>query len=355
MSKIIKIILGVVVLAISLVLLTFSYYVFQLRAPSTDKTTVEIEIPKGATGSSIASILKDKGLIRDELVFRAYLKFHDVNKISYGIYELNKAMNVEKIAEVIGGTNPKYSGIKILFKEGQNMWSIAKTIASKTNNKEADVYALLADNSYIDGLISQYWFLSDTIKSNDIYYPLEGYLSPNTYQFEDKNVSVKDIFKRMLDQTDKVLSQYKSQFKDYTVHQYLTLASVVEDEGKTFEDRRNIAGVFYNRLAVGDKLGSDVTTYYAMKLDNYSRDLTSTEISTYNPYNTRGPEMNGKLPIGPIGAPSEDAIKAVLNPTKTDYMYFVADKNGKVYFTKTYEEHLAKIAELKDRNLWYTF
>lgn len=355
MSKFIKIIVGVVVLSVSLVLLTFSYYVFQLTAPSSDDKMVNVEIPKGATGSSIATILKDNGLIRDELVFRAYLKVHKVNNISYGIYELNKAMGVKTIAEIIGGGNPKYAGIKILFKEGKNMWSIAKTIADKTNNKESDVYALLADDSYIDSLISQYWFLSDSIKDSNIYYPLEGYLAPNTYQFENKSVSVKDIFKSMLDQTDKVLTPYKDKFKDYTVHQYLTLASVVEDEGKTFDDRKNIAGVFYNRLAAGDKLGSDVTTYYAMKLDNFARDLTTAEINTYNPYNTRGPQMNGKLPVGPIGSPSEDAIKAVIEPSSNDYMFFVADKNGKVYFTKTYEEHNAKIAELKEKNLWYQF
>ena len=85
------------------------------------------------------------------------------------------------------------------------------------------------------------------------------------------------------------------------------------------------------------------------------RDLKTKEINTYNPYNTRGPNMNGKIPIGPISNPSKSAMQAVLNRKKTDAEYFVADKNGKVYFTKDYDEHKEKIQELKDKDLWYTY
>ena len=83
--------------------------------------------------------------------------------------------------------------------------------------------------------------------------------------------------------------------------------------------------------------------------------LTKEQLNTYSPYNTRGPEMAGKLPIGPICNPSKDSIEAALNPTETEALYFVADKNGKVYFTNTNEEHNAKISELKKQGLWYTY
>jgi UPF0755 protein len=102
-------------------------------------------------------------------------------------------------------------------------------------------------------------------------------------------------------------------------------------------------------------LGSDVTTYYAFGVDMADGDLTKDQINTYNPYNTRGPNMNGKIPIGPICNMSKSAIEAAINPTATDNLYFVADKNGKVYFTKTNDEHNEKIAELKEEGLWFTY
>ena len=102
-------------------------------------------------------------------------------------------------------------------------------------------------------------------------------------------------------------------------------------------------------------IGSDVTTYYGIKVDMSERNLYKSEINTYNPYNTRGPNMEGKLPVGPIAMVSKDAINAVLNPTKTDYLYFVADSNGKIYFSKTYEEHQEIINNLRQQGLWYEY
>ena len=102
-------------------------------------------------------------------------------------------------------------------------------------------------------------------------------------------------------------------------------------------------------------LGSDVTTYYAFGIDMGESDLTTTQINTENPYNTRGPNMEGKLPIGAICNPSKTSIEAVLNPTDTDCYYFVADKNGEIYFSKTYSEHQATISELKENDLWYEY
>ena len=102
-------------------------------------------------------------------------------------------------------------------------------------------------------------------------------------------------------------------------------------------------------------LGSDVTTYYAFKVDMGDRDLTVKELNTENPYNTRGPGMSGMIPVGPICNPSKSAIEATLNYKETDALYFVADKNGKVYFTKNNSEHNKKIQELKSKGLWFTY
>ena len=123
----------------------------------------------------------------------------------------------------------------------------------------------------------------------------------------------------------------------------------------TQEGRKDVSSVIYNRLASNIAIQSDVTTYYAIKVDMNERDLYQKELDTYNAYNTRGPNMEGKLPIGPIASVSKSSIEAALEPNDTDYIFFVADKNGKLYFTKTNEEHNTKVIELKTRGLWWEY
>lgn len=245
--------------------------------------------------------------------------------------------------------------ITITYLEGKPIWWLAKTIASKTNNTEEDVYNLLANEEYIDSLIEKYWFLTDEIKNKDIYYPLEGYLFPDTYSLANKDAKVEEIFEKMLDRMDEILEKYKSEIEEskYSIHEIITLASVIETEGTGNADRKGIASVFYNRLENGMSLGSDVTTYYAVKTDMGERALYQKEIDAYNPYNTRGPNMQGKLPVGPISSVGQESLEAAIEPSDTDYLFFVADKNGNVYFTKTNAEHSQKIRELKNSGLWY--
>ena len=262
-------------------------------------------------------------------------------------------MNVEQIVEILKTGKVMKEQINITFVEGKNIRWIATKIANATNNTEQDVFSLLEDESYIDSLINEYWFITDEVKNKDIYYPLEGYLFPDTYSFDGKDVDVKDIFKAMLDKMDSILTECGAKDKD--VHDILSLASIVELEGLDATSRKTIASVFYNRIESNMSLGSDVTTYYAYKVDMGDRDLTTSELYTYNPYNTRGPQMFGKLPVGPIASPSKSSIEAVISPDKTDYLYFVADKNGKVYFAKTLAEHQQIVSDLKNKGLWFVY
>ena len=247
--------------------------------------------------------------------------------------------------------------VTITFLEGKNMRYIASTIAENTNNTANDVYQLLENKEYIASIIDKYWFLTNKIQNQSIYYPLEGYLYPDTYSFENKDVTVKEIFEKMLDKMDKILTKYKgtSSVGNYTVHDILTISSIIELEGTNSENRAQIARVIYNRLAANMSLGSDVTTYYGIRVDMGERDLYAKEINTYNAYNTRGPNMEGKLPVGPIASVSEEAIKAALNPTDGNYLYFVADKNGDMYFSDTYDQHQETIALLKKKGLWFEY
>ena len=189
--------------------------------------------------------------------------------------------------------------------------------------------------------------MTNDIFDSRIYYPLEGYLAPDTYEFS-KDSSVKEIIQVMLDQTAKNLSSYRSL---NNIHKYITLASMAELEGVNTKDRKMIVGVFNNRLAANMNLGSDVTTYYAFQ-KNMTGDLTAKEFATSNPYNTRASDMAGKLPVGPICSVSKSSIDASINPTANDYYYFVADKNGKIYYNKTSSGHLQTIKEIKEAGNW---
>ena len=113
--------------------------------------------------------------------------------------------------------------------------------------------------------------------------------------------------------------------------------------------------MFYNRLNAGMSLGSDVTTYYGAKVDVSQRDLYQSELEEYNAYNTRNSKMAGRLPVGPICIPGIDSISAAINPEHHEYYYFVADKNKKTYYSKTYSEHESIVATLKEQNLWYEY
>ncbi len=319
---------------------------------------IVVEIPEGYGVKKISALLKENKVIKSKLAFNIYAKLNKATNLQAGKYLFNNGKeNVKEIINKMANGEIYNEEVKITFVEGKNMRYIAKLIAEKTNNTEQDVFTLLENEEYINSLIEKYWFLTDEIKNESIYYPLEGYLLPDTYIFENKDVSVETIFNIILNFMDKYLADYKQEIENsgITVHQLLTLASMAELEGNSDEDRSEIVGVFYNRINKNMSLGSDVTTYYAFKVDMGERNLTSEEINTFNPYNTRGPKANGKIPIGPICNPSKSAIQAAMHPKTTDNLYFVADKNGKVYFTKSNDEHNKKIKELKDNGLWFTY
>lgn len=229
---------------------------------------------------------------------------------------------------------------------------MANIIEKKTSVSGSEFINKINDEAYIDSLKNKYWFITDDIKNSEIYYDLEGYLFPDTYIIEKNEVSLDNILTKILDNTKKQLDPFKENIAQsgYTVHQILTLASLIELEAVTDSDRALVSGVFYNRLNNNWSLGSDVTTYYASKKEMTEK-LTKDELNQCNGYNTRCLTMKG-LPVGPIDNPSLSSIKAAIIPTKSDYYYFVADSEKKVYFSKNMNEHSSTIAKLKKEGKW---
>ena len=319
---------------------------------------IEVTIPLGSGSNQIADILKENNIIKSKLAFKIYVKINKVSDFQAGIYYLKQSMNLKEITEMLKtGIIHDPNQLNITYIEGKNIRWLAKEIARITNNTEEDVLNLIKDEEYINSLIEKYWFITDEVKNKDIYYPLEGYLFPDTYALENKNAQVEEIFEKMLDRMEEILNEYKEEIENnkYTVKEILTIASIIETEGLNNEGRKDVSSVIYNRLNLGMALQSDVTTYYAVQVDMGERDLYQKELDADNPYNTRGPNMGGKLPVGPISSVSKNSIEAALNPSDTNYIFFVADKNGKLYFSRTNQEHNQIINELKSQGLWFEY
>lgn len=348
-----KLLIISIVIVLSIITISLCLTLFLLSPVSKQKSEKNIIIPSGSSFSDIANILKEEKLIRNETVFRAYLKIKKVDNIYAASYYLSPDMNIKEIVDVLllGGHNE--NEITVTFREGLNYRNIADIISNNTDNTYDDVLNTLKDEVYINELIQEYWFLTEDIKQKEIYYSLEGYLFPDTYRFNSREVSVKEILETMLDQTEKVLDNYKENINNskYSIHKLMTLASITQSEGYNEDDFKNIASVFYNRMNSSMALGSCVTSYYGAKKE-MTEELLMKEINGKNSYNTRGTYAVG-FPVGPISNPGKKAIDAIMNPITTNYYFFVSDLNHKLYFTKTNSEHEAMIDELQEKGLWY--
>ena len=348
MKKIGIIIAGVILIAF---LFLGCFYIWGMGAVSKDNQVQIFTIEAGTSKQEIATNLKNAGLIRSKYSLLAYL-FFSRDSIQAGDYELSPNMTPVEMLNKFTNGDVKINTIKLTFIEGKRLTDYAKTVSEKLNISASEFLSQANDINYLSELIKsgKYWFLTEEILNEEIYYPLEGYLYPDTYEFLE-TASAKDIIETMLDHTANKLNPYKEQISNsgYTIHQIITMASMVEKEANSETDRKTVAQVFFTRLKENWSLGSDVTTYYGANKEIGVDELTWDELNDSNPYNTRLTDgsMNGKLPIGPICNPSITSISATLNPSDTNYYYFVANVcTGEVFFQNTNEEFIAKNSEL---------
>ena len=346
-AAIILVILGITILSLCTI------YNINIKAvDKNDDSKIEVIIPQGTSKKEVGNILEENGLIRSSNFFSIYIKLFDTKDFKASTYYLSKNMDLKEIISVLeNGNSYNPNQIAITFKEGINIRKLATLIQDNTNNSYDDVISTLNDDKYLDELIEKYWFITDNIKNDKLYYSLEGYLFPDTYYFSSKNVTVKEILEKMLDKMGSVLEEYKDKIKnsDLNVHEILTLASIIEKEGKT-KDFGKISSVFYNRLKLNMSLGSCATAYYGMGMDFDEVGIATSEMmSNVNDYNTY---ILKSLPIGPISLPGLNAIVAAIKPDESDNLYFLSDNEGVTYFFKTLQEQTAKKNELIQSGKW---
>ena len=325
---------------------------------ASSKDYVTVQIPDGANVQEIGSTLEKSGLVKHGLIFSLYAKYYSHANLKSGYYNLKKSMSTDELIQELekGGTPEAQAPVlaNLTIPEGYTLEQIAQTVGQLQGEfKEpltADAFLAKAqDETFISQLVAKYPNLLGSLPTKDsgVRYRLEGYLFPATYTIKD-STTVESLIDEMVAAMDKAMSPYYATIKEknLTVNELLSIASLVEKEGAKTEDRKKIAGVFYNRLNAGMPLQSNIAILYAQgKLGQKisladDAGIDTTIDSPYNVYTHLG------LMPGPVDSPSSDAIEASVNQTKSEYLYFVANvEDGKVYFATTKEEHDQNVAE----------
>jgi len=332
-KKITKLILVLLVI----ILLGWFYYSYSLNTPISSENQVQTFIVESGWGSTrISHELKDQGLIRNAYVFQLYVWKKGIDsRLLDGEYLLSKNQSLKEIAQILSRGAGVTKEISLTFIEGWSNKEIAEYLENKGIADQKDFFEVVQKKS-------DWWDQYDVLASRPRSLDLEGYLFPDTYRvFRDATIS--DIVKKMvatLDQkfTDELKSEIKKQGK--TIHEILTLASILEKEVSSDEDRKIVAGLFYNRLAINMALQADSTVNYATgkSVSRASSDDLTVD-SPYNTYKYRG------LPPGPICNPSISAIQAAVYPTENDFLYFLTTPNGEVIYNITHDGHITDKAK----------
>lgn len=327
-------------------ILAVLYYKAAVNRPSQTDNEVTIEIQSGETVSDVANLLYAQDAINSTFLFRFYFLINELqSNIQAGVYTIPAGTNIKELGRMLQkGVNDK----SITFIEG---WRVEE-------------YAVLANQTFekID--------YSDFIKIAKAY---EGYLFPDTYNF---NIEVREqeivdaLMTNFNEKTQDILTPENLAKIGLTKEEVIIFASIVEREANKPEDRPLVAGILINRWQDNELLGADATTQYTIATKRYGcdipnkkltgedpicpdedvipnvdwwpNDLTLTDLTTDNVYNTR--YVVG-LPPAPIANPGLDAIQAVVNYTNTDYRYYLHDNDGDIFFAKTLDEHNANIAK----------
>ncbi|WP_067727326.1 endolytic transglycosylase MltG [Oceanobacillus damuensis] len=300
---------------------------------------ITVEIPIGSSTSTISSILEENGIIRDGRIFQFYTKLNNDADFQAGEYTFTPAVTFDEIIESLKHGRVMLEPVHtVTIPEGLTVDQIAQIYSERFDFTKEEFLEQVNDQAYIEELIANYPdLLSEDILDPEIRTPLEGYLFASTYNFYEEEPSIETIIDEMLSQTQKVYAEYAEDVEqlNFTVHEALTFASLVERETASEEQRQQISRVFYNRMETGMPLQTDPTVLYA--IGEHNERVTYADLEIESPYNTYYVEA---LPIGPISNFAENSLKAVVEPAESDYMYFLHDSEGNIYYAETHEEHL---------------
>lgn len=331
------------VLAIVLVAVP-AYAVWQLffadESGAEPGVAVQLEIPAGASTGDIAGILTGAGVIDNAAMFRLRARIDGIDgDLRSGIYDLTTGMGYEDIRDrLLAG--PPIDYVTVTIPEGFTVEQIADRLQEQAGIP-AEEFLALAKGGATDFSV-EHPYLADAYGGS-----LEGYLFPKTYRIV-RGAATADAIGMMLDQFDAEVAGLDTTYassRGLTLHQMVTLASMIEREARLAEERPLVSSVIYNRLAIGMKLEIDATIEYVIK-KNRPR-LLNSDLAVESPYNTY---KYAGLPPGPIASPGLASLEAAAAPAQTEYIYYVlTGTDGSHTFCVTYEEFL--VAKEKSREV----
>ena len=291
-------------------------------------------VNKGESVREIASNLKKQGFISDPNAFIFYtFILGKYSKVQAGDYLLSSQMSVSRIVNAFVGGETAKETLTIL--EGWNLNDIADYLQSKNI---AGLFGLTGTptkketNKNVNELAEKFDFLKDKPEGLS----LEGYLFPDTYYVDKSDTAETFIEKALSNFNDKLTPDLRNEIKrqNKTIFEIVTMASMIEKEVKTPEDKKIVSGILWKRIQNKMGLQVDSTVLYATGKENSKVYIKNTQFdSPYNTYKYRG------LPLGPICNPGRDSIIAAIYPTETNYLYYLSTPEGKTIFSKTLEEH----------------
>lgn len=320
--------------------------VWNMMRPVADSADpVVFEIKSGSGTSQIADQLEQEGLIRSGLAFKGYLKWKKQgSSFMAGTYSMNPGVSYDEIiSKLNSGEVVPEEMVKFTIPEGYTVLQMADKLSAEGVVDREEFIKLANDPSSFDVDI-----IKDIPVDEELRYVLEGYLFPETYELK-KGSSTHDVMQRMLEEFQTKINTIpdldtKLKARNLSLHELLTIASLVEREVVVDEERALVAGVIDNRIKQDMKLEIDATVQYL--LDKPKARLLFKDLKVQSPYNSY---LNKGLPPGPIASPSLESIEAALAPEASDYLFYVTKKDGSSghLFAKTYKEHQQNIAKSK--------
>lgn len=315
-----------VLILLVLIVTTGAVFYGQLGAADPDNNEdVFFVVENGSTVGRIALDLEREGLIKNANAFLLYARATgSTGKLKAGQYILKSSWNIPQVMDIL--VKGRVATVSFTIPEGYHLRQIAEVLVTQGLTSEEQFWQAVKVGEY------NYSFMKDLPKTER---RLEGFLFPDTYIIP-KGMTVENILDVMLKRFDQVYKKLPPNMSGLNMYEVVTLASIVEGESMLDEERPMVASVFLNRLNIGMKLDSDATVQYLFEKRKTRVLYKDLEIdSPYNTYRNKG------LPPGPIGSPGEASLRAVHEPAKSKYLYFVArkDNSGEHVFASTLQEH----------------